>query len=349
MKRTLVILALLVLALTLNSCKSVETTSAMLHNQHKNYEKAIEMALLALEKNPQDAEAHFQLGISYSFTGKMRESFEEFMTAARIDPKKTNDAENNITHNWAKHFNNGVSDYQAENLVGAAKEFDMATKSDPRAVKGWLNLAKVYHALSEEDSTYLEPAYVATDTLVSRTTPEDDEYSAVLTLAGQVMVSRGDKERALEIFDRLLLDDPANYEAVEKVGYVYLGTGEAEAAVDFLKMAVEARLKTDSESFDLYYNLGVAYYQMEKWFQAIDAYQSAINVSPEDQQANYSLLLTYWKGELWDEAVAQGQKYTGMFPDDPRGYQILSLSYNKKGMKMKAEEAFMKYKELTGQ
>lgn len=349
MKRTLVILAMLVLAVALNSCKSVETTSAMLHNQHKNFEKAIEMAELALEKNPQDAEAHFQLGISYSYTGKMREAYEEFMTAARLDPKKTNDAETNIKSNWAKHFNNGVSDYQAENLVGAAKEFDLATKADPRSIKGWLNLAKVYHTLSDEDSTYIEKAYVTTDTLVARTTPEDDEYSAVLSLAGKVMVARGERERAIEVFDKLLLDDPANYEAVEDVGYGYLANGEAEAAIDFLDMAAEARMKTDSQDFDLYYNLGVANYQLEKWYPAIDAYQSAINLSPDEQQANYSLLLTYYKGEMWDEAIAQGTKYTEMFPDDPRGYQILSLSFNKKGLKMKAEEAFMKYKELTGQ
>ncbi len=358
-----VLFVLVIVLLVFYSCKSVETTSAMLHNQHKNYEKAIEMAILALEKNPNDAEAHFQLGISYSYTGKMREAYDEFMAAARLNPNKQEDAENNIKHNWAKHFNNGVSEFQSENFEGAAKEFNFATEADPRQVKGWLNLAKVYNTISEEDTTYLESTYEAVDTLMAKTTKDDENYGNVLALSGRVMIRRGMTEEAVEIFENLMLDDPTNFETVEKVGMEFLYKDDFDHAARFLGMAASGRRQTESESFDLFYNMGVTYYSiainvqkedslraLEVFMKAIDAYQEARTMRPDDRQANYSLLLTYYQAGFYDEAIAEGQRYTTeIAPEEPRGWQILSLSYNKRGMKIKAEEAFQKYRELTGQ
>jgi tetratricopeptide (TPR) repeat protein len=356
-----VLFVLVVSLLVFYSCKSVETTSAMLHNQHKNYTKAIEMATLALEKNPNDAEAHFQLGISYSYTGRMRDAYEEFMTAARLSPDKQEDSENNIKHNWAKHFNNGVSEYQVENFEGASKEFELATQADPRQVKGWLNLAKVYNTLTAEDSTYIERAYSTVDTLLTKTQSDDENYGSVLALSGQVMIRRGMEEEAVGIFEKLMLDDPANFETVEEVGVEYLDAKNYNGAATFFEMAVSGRRQTESENFDLYYNLGVTYYNlgmqaqdedslraMESFMKAIDAYQNARQMRPDDRQVNYSLLLTYYQAGFYDEAIAEGQRYTEeIAPEEPRGWQILSLSYNKRGMKIKAEEAFQKYRELT--
>ncbi len=151
MKRNMAILAILVLSLVSTySCKSKETMSAILHNDQGTYDKAIEQGKLAIEKNPNDADAHFELGRSYSLSnpGDMAAAYREFQTAARLDPKKVNDAETGIKSNWAKHFNAGISEFQAENLAGAAHEFELTVKSDPRQIKGWLNLAKVYAGLA---------------------------------------------------------------------------------------------------------------------------------------------------------------------------------------------------------
>ncbi|UCF03986.1 MAG: tetratricopeptide repeat protein [bacterium] len=349
MKKCHVILCtMLVSLLAFYACKSVETTSAMLHNQHGNYDKAIEMAMLALEKKPNDAEAHFQLGISYSYTGKMKESYIEFQEAARLDPKKLNDVENNIKHNWATHFNNGVSEYSIENMEGAEKEFKLATEADPRHVKGWLNLAKVQFRLAQDDSTYLEPAFESVDTLLARVTPDEEEYANVLSLSGKVMIRRGMQDRAIDIFEKLMLDDPANFEIVEEVAGDFVGQKEWESAATFYEMAADGRRKTDSEDFEVYYNLGVIYFKLERFMEAIDAYQNTLRMKPDDRQASYSLLLTYYQAEFYDEAIMMGQQYTQTIaPEEARGWQILSLSYNKKGMKIKAEEAFQKFKELS--
>jgi len=349
MRSRITVLALvLAAALTLYACKSVETTSAMLHNQTGNYEDAIAQAKAGLAKNRTDPEAYFQLGISYSYTGEMRLAYENFMMAAKLDPKKQTLAEDNIRSNWARHFNSGIAEFQSDNLEGAAKEFGLSTDADPRMIKGWLNLANVYNTLAETDSTYLEKTFAVTDTLMARVGEEDDDFDKVLALAGQVMIVRGEKDQAYEIFERLMRDDPVNAETVEDVGNRFLLNEEYEDAVRFFEMAIDGRRQTETETFDLYYNLGVCQLNLDQFLLAADAFQNSLVIDPENRAGNYSLLLSFYKGEFWDEAVLQGEKYTEKFSDDPRGWQILSLVFSKKGMKIKAEEAAMKYQELVG-
>jgi protein O-GlcNAc transferase len=347
MRKSTAILAILVVSLVVvYACKSVETTSAMLHNEHGQYEKAIEMANKALEKNPNDAEAHFQLGISYSYTGDMSGAYREFMAAARLDPKKAADAEIDIKSNWAKHFNSGLSEFQTDNMAGAAHEFELTTQADPRQIKGWLNLAKVYYSMGLEDSTYLDKAYATVDTLLVKTDEKDESYTNVLALAGQIMVKRGMKDSAAKIFERLLLEDPAKFDDVERAGGEYLANRDWESGALFMQMAIDARKKTNSEDFESYYNLGVAYFNAKDCPKAVEAYLAALELDPENRQGSYSLLLAYYQCELYDDAILQGQKYTEKYADDPNGWRILSLSYSKKGMKLKAEEAAKKYQDL---
>jgi tetratricopeptide (TPR) repeat protein len=348
MKMRYVVLAALVLSVvSIYACKSVETTSAVLHNEHGNYAKAIEMANAALAKNPNDAEAHFQLGVSYSYTGDMKGAYREFTLAGQLDPAKRADAETDIKSNWAKHFNSGLSEFQAENQAGAAHEFELATWADPRQVKGWLNLAKVYYTMGLKDSTYLDSAYVDVDTLLAKTQPKDEEYTAVLALSGEVMVRRGMTDKAADIFQKLLADDPSQYETVETSAEALLNRKDWEGGAKLLEMAIDARKKTNSEDFQSYYNLGVAYYNSKNYPKAIEMYTEAATLDPEQKSAQYSLLLAYFQSEQLDDAILTGEKFTQKWPDDPNGWRILGLAYSKKGMNIKAEEAAKKFQQLT--
>jgi len=351
MRKILGLAVVLVLAsLVLYSCKSVETTSAMLHNQHGVYDKAIEMAKLALKKNPNDAEAHFQLGISYSYTDSVGKAFQEFMTAKRLDPKKAKLVEEDVRHNWTVKFNEGLSEYQSGNYEGAVKAFEEATQADPRNVKGWLNLTKVYYMLGKNDSTYFDRSYVAVDTLLSKVRKGDSEYADAMALAGKIMVRRGMKDKALEIFQNLINEDSANFSAVEEVGNDFLAENDYENATPFLEMAVDARRRAESENFDSYYNLGICYYNLKEPLKAVNMFREAVRMDPESKAANYSLLLALFESDLYDEAIMQGKKYTTeIAPDDFRGWLVLSRSYNKKGLKINAEEAAEKAQELMDQ
>ncbi len=90
-------------------CKSVETTSAILHNQSGRYDLAIKTANEALATNPNDAEAEFQLGLAYSYLDSVGLAYQHFTRAAQIEPARDKDAQNNIQSNFAKHYNKALN------------------------------------------------------------------------------------------------------------------------------------------------------------------------------------------------------------------------------------------------
>lgn len=350
MRRNQVVAVVLVsLLLGVYACKSVETTSAMLHNQTKQYYKAIHSAKLGLEKNPLDAEAYFQLGYSYTFIEKMDSAYYCFMKSAELDPKRKTDVENNIGSNWARHFNLGVSEYGSANMMGAAKEFEQATQADPRKIKGWLNLAMSYNQIVEEgDSTYMAHLYAASDTLMAKVGSDDPDYGKALSLAGRVMIMKGDEEQAIATFDRLIQDDPTNAEIVEQIGNDFLRAQNYGGAAKMYQLAAQGYRRSGTDNPDLYYNMGVCYLRLKEYMSAADAYQQVIALQPENKTAHYSLILSYYQGEFWDEVIMYAQKYTTEIdPADPRGWQILALTYTKKNMKELAERAMQKFQELS--
>lgn len=328
-------------------CKSVETTSAMLHNQSGSYDKAIEMAKLALEKSPEDAEAYFQLGIAYSNKGEMALSYENFMNAAKFDPNKTELANNNIQSNWARHYNNGLNEFQLSNIEGAIKEFELATQADPRRVKSWLNLAKASFSVASEDSVYLQKAFVAADTLQNLVEKEDEDYLNVLALVGRVKAMSGEIDESIASFEALIDEKPTETGDIEKTGDMFLEKEDWENAAKFYEVAIHGYEISGKENFALYNNLGVIFRKLERYRKAVNYYQRALMVQPKDQRTAYSLLVTYYQAEMWDEAIMFGEEYTTeIAPNDSRGWQILSVAYNKKGMKIKAEETFKKFQEV---
>ena len=135
--RSLWIYAVLVMIAAFG-CQSVATTSAKLRNQEGNYELAIKLAQEAVAKNPKDAEAHFQLGVSYSYLDSVALAYEHFMKAKELDPEKAADVDNNIQSNFAKHYKLGQSSFNRAGLKTAASEFELATKANPTQVGGVL-------------------------------------------------------------------------------------------------------------------------------------------------------------------------------------------------------------------
>jgi len=349
-KYILVGIAIVFMVTGIGGCKSVETTSAMLHNQTGSYDKAIENAKLGLAKNPQDAEAHYQLGYSYSKKDSMRLAYENFMKATEFDPGRKDLVEINIKSNWAGHYNNGLNEYTLENMKGAAKEFEMATQADPRRLKSWLRLVRILFVLSDEDSLYLERTYEFADSLLLRLDKEHEDYVNALSIIGRVEAFGGNIDQAVKSFEELIEEDPTQTKSIENTGDDFQEKEEWANAAKFYEIAVKGYSMSGEENFAVHYNLGVVYRKQKMYHKAIVAYEQAHLVEPSDKMTAYSLLLTYYQEELIDDAIRFGTMYTEKIaPEDPNGWQVLSLAYKEKGFKIKAEEAYKKFLEVKEQ
>ena len=337
-------------------CKSKETTSAILHNDTGRYDLAIETASEAIEKDPNDAEAHFQLGIAYSRLDSVELAYSHFMTAADLEAdnqKRQDMVENNIQSNFARHYNLALKMLQDQDYANARTEFQLSTESDPRQAKGFYQLGQVDARLGDEtgDIAKYEEAIVSLDKVLELSTPADKFYIDALSLAGETLAKSGKPEEAISRFNRLVEEDPTNYRVIENIGYDRLNNQDWKGAVVFLDLAQQARSKIGAENFDLYYNIGVANFQMgkddpEALAKAVASYQKALEMQPNEPQTTYNIVVAHVVGKQWAEAVSWGERYVAQNPDEANGWRVLSRAYNEMGDQEKARQCMARYEEL---
>jgi tetratricopeptide (TPR) repeat protein len=141
-----------------------------------SYSRAIEMAKTALENNPEDAEAHFQLGVCYSNLDSVSLAFEHFSKSTEYDPnpKRTKLANNNIKHNFTKHYMMGQKAFEDKNYNVAATEFKKASLADPRQWLAFFKLGVTYTQLGIDNENNYDRAKKAFEGAFHKA-PDDDK------------------------------------------------------------------------------------------------------------------------------------------------------------------------------
>lgn len=350
-KKAVVPLALL--AMVAVGCQSVATTSAKLRNQEGNYELAIELARQGLAENPADAEAYFQLGVSYSHLDSVALAYEHFVKSAELDPtpQRQRDVENNIQHNFAKHYKLGQSAFNRNDYSTAANEFMLSSQADPTQAVAYYNLGFAYKTLAEDDPSYHEKAIAAMDRVLELSNPSESNYVKALQVAGRELVEVGREDEAVERFSRLIEEDPTSYGVIEDIGSDLLNQKKWKGAAVFLKMAATAREKIDAEDFALYYNIGVALYNLREEdpnqvSEAIAYYEKALSIQEDEPQTILNIAVAYVAIDQYRDAADWLEKYTSISTTDPDGWRLLSRCYSEMGEKEKARDALGRFEAL---
>jgi tetratricopeptide (TPR) repeat protein len=356
MKVRIIGASVLVIAFFLAGCKSVETTSAILHNQSGRYDLAIETANQALADNPNDAEAEFQLGIAYSHLDSVALAYEHFSRAKELDPKREEMVANNIQSNFARHYNVALNLLKDDDYEGAAVEFEKSTLADPMEPKGYFQLGTTHTRLGDDNPEkaveYYTKAVPCFDKVLELANPSDKAYVDALKYAGQVLAKAGRPEEAVSRFNRLVEEDPTNFDVIEDIGYGRLDAKDWKGAAVFLDLAAQARAKIGVEDFNLFYNLGVAHFQMgkdgdpEALTKAVEYYQQALELNPDEPLTIRNVVVAYVYAEDWRNAAEWGERYVLVQPDEADGWRLLTRCYNELGDKEKARRCELRYNEL---
>jgi tetratricopeptide (TPR) repeat protein len=346
---------LLILGVTLlyaaAAVAGTETTSGTIYNQNGQYPEAVVILKKAIAKDPKDSKAHFQIAFAYSKLDSVALAYEHFMKAKELDPKKANDVADNIASNYARHYKVAQNAFVRDDFASAAAEFGLATQADPTQASAHYNLAVTYSRLAESDSTYHEKALAEADKVLELSNPTEANYTKALQLAGRQLVELGRADEAVARFSRLIEEDPSKYQVIEEIGNDLVTDQNWKGAEVFLKMAADARTKVGKEDFTVYYNLGVADFNLRKEDpakidEAIGYYEKALGVQPDDPSTVFNLMVAHMAKEDWSNASVWGEKYASLSPSDPKGWQYLARCYSELGDKDKATEALARYQQL---
>jgi tetratricopeptide (TPR) repeat protein len=86
-----------------------------------------------------------------------------------------------------------------------------------------------------------------------------------------------------------------------------------------------------------HYKAGLKLFGENKHTEAIEAYQRALEISPDWEDALHALAMAYMSAGRFDDAIATGKRILELNPDDAFAHTSLSMFYQRKGMIDEAE------------
>ncbi len=300
-------------------------------------------------------QAYFNLGVLRTRSRQFARAAELFASAAEIDPEFPR-----------VQYSLGVAHFNAGEFEEATAPLSRALATDPGdgALKRMLALAR----LNSED--YEEAVRLLAD-------DAEREVNPSLQYAyGLALVRSGRAAEAQAIFDRLLTEHAAWPELHVVLGQSHAQQNDYEAAVRFLRRAIE--LKTNVA--EAHGTLGDIYLRQGKLEEAEEALRTELRHHPQDARARYTLAAVldlnrkpdealellralleahpqmadgrYLLGKILlargalEEAREQLEAAAGLSPEDANIRYQLGQAYQKLGQSERAEREFETFRRL---
>ena len=367
----LIIILILGSILFIRCVGQAETTSAKMYIQQSNYDKAIEQATLAIEKQPTNAEAYFVLGQAYGHKKMFREMNDAFSKSLEQSQKFAAEIDQHRLKYWIDAFNSGVNAIKQDKVNDAIEKFQIATELRPEKIDAYKNLAFAY-TQNDQDSMAIETYLYAL-----KNNPDDLEVKYFL---GALYYQTEKYEKSIETLQEVL--EKANpqtqiyTDALTNIAYAYDLLGDSDKAIETYKTA----LASTPDDKDLIFNMGRLYSIQDKYEDAIASFKKVLELDPQDFESNlnignsyitladsisndakkvddrgdpiYSQKVITEKEKMaethFENAIAFLEKAIEIQPDNVNAWTLLGIAYVRSGNAEKGQEAFDKAEELKG-
>ena len=121
-------------------------------------------------------------------------------------------------------------------------------------------------------------------------------------------------------------------------GIYFYNLKEFEKALPFFEQAVVL----NSHYFSAVYHLGQVYWILNRDYDAIRAYQKAIEIEPEYVEPYFNIAKIFLENDRLDAVKQMADVVIGFAPDEPEAYDLLGVVYQAQGDVIAAEAAFLK-------
>lgn len=219
-------------------------------------------------------------------------------------PQPTNTApESDATY----HFMLGHQAELAQDLETALKEYQAALKADPASAEVQSRLAALHFALGDSTKAiqYAEA--------VGRGSGQDPQ---LLTQMAGILASAGKPERALEVLDKAIANNPERGESYFPKGLILLNQKRMTEA----EQAVKKGLQYSSDSPVGYYYLGRIAIEAGNLEQALSSFDRAITVNPSFEPAYLAQASVHESRQEQEKAIAVLKKY--LLQVNPRNREV---------------------------
>ena len=153
------------------------------------------------------------------------------------------------------------------------------------------------------------------------------------------------KQQKFEEVERLLIQaltiHPHDIDVRSRLGKLYLTTDRENKAEAMYRELLQLR---DDVAFHA--NLGLAYYRQEKFLEACQSYQEALNRDPKNPDRTAALGRACIAARRFDEAAPLLEKASQFLTRDTELLHLLAESYLQLGEREKAEEAYRRINKL---
>jgi eukaryotic-like serine/threonine-protein kinase len=194
------------------------------------------------------------------------------------------------------HFSVGRVYLAKGNVAGAISELERGANMAPNSDEGWRRLAQAYDAqnrLKEAEASYKKAI-------------DANPYNwSSINLLGDFYLSHNRFDDANQAFDRVTKLEPKLPYGWMNLGAVACTKGDYDACIQFLDKANKIQPEPD-----IYRNIAQAYYLEQKFEQASENAQKAVDLNPNDQIA-YGILADSYRqlgnseksDEYYDKAI----------------------------------------------
>ena len=204
--------------------------------------------------------------------------------------------------------NLGVTYYKAKNFTKAVESFKSAYSYDSSLVDVKFDQGNALIALEK----YSEAITVFESGLKEK----PDEHKARIELA-KVYWHQGDHQKALDNFQKVLLKDHLNIDAIRGAAEAYLRTNQTDKAIEYY----ERVLTIEPEDVNAYYKLGCLYGDKKKYDIARERLEKALKINPNFHDSLLMLAKIDILAGKFPEAVKNLEQLNKIYPNN---YEILS-------------------------
>lgn len=236
-----------------------------------------------------------------------------------------------------RYYSLGLEQVQMFQFPEAIERFEKATQLDPQFAMAYARIGYIYAVRwtpKVKAKPYLEKAFQ----MSARLTEKDRLYITAWNASAS-----SDSPTAIETYQRMIAQYPMEVEGYQRLCWLLLGQGRIDEALITTKQG----LIIDPESKDLYNGLGSVYSILNKYEEAVAAYQHYVQLAPADPNALDSLGTCHQAFGHYDLARDAYQRAISINPESRVAVIHLGNAYLQEGRYRAALEQYQRHLQIA--